>query len=397
MEAPLIYRHPLEIPASGAIRGFKWTGPRIPCPQPGIHGDTHPMTWAADSEIYMSAGDPNFAYFDGLPRHVPWPEAFEKPDLYPHMGGLDVEKLTGYGASFRIEQINTMPGLMGPGGNGAKPSGMISVDGSLYLAAQNLLGKKPSPHRANCQHGSDATVLRSDDYGKTWVPDIQTGLAEMEAHFYDRKNWKWINPPEERMEWRGWRPMFPGAAFGGPTFIQFGQDNREALDDYVYAVSGDQWDNGSELRLGRVPKNRILEIDAWRFAVPRDDEVEWVERLEQSRPVLTLEGHLSLPEMVYLPALKRYLLLTWGLHRDFHTGAGSELTILESDQPWGPFRRVYYEEVWETVEVCPYCPRIPLKWFDPASLSGWLLHSGNWHSPEPNYKPHVKPFRLEID
>jgi hypothetical protein len=85
------------------------------------------MTWAADDELYMATGDPNFAYFDGLPRHVSWQEAFDKPDLYPHMGGVDVEKITGYGSDFSIEQVNTMPGLIGPDGNGAKPSGMVSV------------------------------------------------------------------------------------------------------------------------------------------------------------------------------------------------------------------------------------------------------------------------------
>ena len=389
------YTHPLEIPRSKALSGLRWTAERSPCPVDGIHGDTHPMTWAADGETYMSAGDPNWVLVDGKPRGMTWREAFDLPEVYPHMGGVDVEKLTGYGAAFGIEQVNTMPGLIGPGGNGAKPSGMISVRGSLYLAVQNLLGKKDPPHREKSQHGSDATILRSDDYGQTWYPDIQTGLAEMEARFYDRRAMKWTNPPAERAEWNGWRPMFPGAKFGGPSFIQYGLDNRDAVDGYVYAVSGDQWDNGRELRLGRVPAEAILDVRAWQFAnLQPDGAVQWVERLEDSQPVLSIDGHISLPEMVYLPVLGRYLLLTWGLHKDFDVKEGSELTVLEAEQPWGPFRLVYYEETWDSVPVCPYCPRIPLKWFDPGSLSGWLLHSGNWHSPEPNYKPHVRPFRL---
>jgi len=345
----------------------------------------------------MSAGDPNWIMENGKPRHMPWTEAFDKPDIYPHMGGVDVEELTGYGVDFGVRQINSMPGLIGPGGLGAKPSGMISVKGSLYLAVQNLLGNKPSPHREKSQHGSDATILRSDDYGETWHPDIQTGLAEMEAQFYDRRDWKWRNPPEERDGWKGWKPMFPGPWFGGPSFVQYGKDNAEAVDGYVYAISGDQWDNGSQLRLGRVPQDRILEIAAWEFASVSDDgAVAWVKTLEESRPVLTIDGHISLPEMVYLPALGRYLLLTWGLHKDFDVSGGSELTVLEAEQPWGPFRLVVYEEIWDQKEVCPYCPRIPIKWFDPQTLSGWLLHSGNWHSPEPYYKPHIRPFRLEI-
>lgn len=393
----MYYKHPLDIPKSELITGLRWTGERVPCPVAGIHGDTHPMAWGADNEIYMSAGDPNWAIVDGKPTGVTWNDAFDKPELYPHIGGVDVEKLIGFGAEFGIEQLNTMPGLMGPGGLGAKPSGMISFKGSLYLAVQNLLGGKPPRWGESSQHGSDATILKSDDFGKTWTPDIQAILTDMESKLYDRKGWKWQTPPEEREGWNGWKPMFPGALFGGPSFVQFGQDNRDAVDEYVYAVSGDQWDNGSELRVGRVSQDRIQKVDAWEWAVPGDDGiVVWTAELADSKPVLTIDRHLGLPEMVYLPGIKRYLLLTWALHKDFHTEAGSELTVLESENPWGPFRLVHYEEMWDSVEVCPYCPRIPLKWFDESTLSGWLLHSGNWFSPEPHYKPHVRPFELVL-
>jgi len=389
----MIYQHPLEIPKSMKLSGLKWNSERRACPTEGIHGDTHPMTWAADDQVYMSAGDPNFAFLDGRLRHVPWSEAFDKPELYPHMGGVDVEKLTGYGEAFSIEQINTMPGLMGPGGLGAKPSGMLSLKGSLYLAVQNLLGNKPPAHKEKSQHGTDATILRSDDYGNSWYPDIQSGLAEMEAQYYDRRNMKWLIPPEERVGWKDWKPMFPGSLFGGPSFIQYGRDSADAVDEYVYAISGDQWDNGSELRLGRVPQDRILERESWEWAIVEGDSVHWTGNLEVSKPILTLEGHLGLPEMVYLPGIRHYLLLTWGLHQDFQVEKGSELTILEAEQPWGPFRLVYYEEIWDSIAVCPYCPRVPLKWFDEKTLSGWLLHSGNWHTVH-HYKPHVRSFIL---
>ena len=60
-------------------------------------------------------------------------------------------------------------------------------------------------------------------------------------------------------------------------------------------------------------------------------------------PYWEIPGHIGLPEMVYLPSLKKYLLLTWGLHTNFRTPTGSELTILESDKPWGPFFLVQYD------------------------------------------------------
>jgi hypothetical protein len=204
---------------------------------------------------------------------------------------------------------------------------------------------------------------------------------------------KWLNPPEERTKWKDWQPMFPGPKFGGPSFIQFGRGHAGAIDGYVYAISSDQWDNGSELRLGRVAHDHILDLDRWEWAViDQQNRVNWTTVLDDSEPVLTLNGHLGLPEMLYLPGIDRYLLLTWGLHRDFHVEEGSELTLLEAENPCGPFHLVYYEEIWDSIEVCPYCPRIPLKWFDPEKLSGWLFHSGNWHTVN-YYKPHVRPFR----
>lgn len=392
-----MYNHPLQIPRSSLITGLEWTSPRTSCPMPGMHGDTHPMAWADDDEIYMSAGDPNWAVIDGVRRSVLWNESVPKPEIYPHVGGLDVEKLTGYGAEFGVEQVNTMPGFMGPGGFGAKPSGMICVKGSLYLAAQNLLGKKPAPRGENSQHGSDATIIRSDDYGKSWYPDIEPILTDFENALYDRVTWTWANPPEERTSWKGWTPMFPGPLFGGPTFIQYGRNNEQAIDEYIYAISGDQWDNGSELRVGRVHQDHIIERDAWTWAnVSNDGTVSWVTSPELAEPVLSIHKHIGLPEMFYLPSLQRYVLLTWGLHKDFHTEKGSELTVLDSPNPWGPFTLVHYEEIWDQVDICPYTPRVPLKWFDEANLSGWMLYSGNWFAPEPWYKPHVRPFQLKL-
>ena len=195
--------------------------------------------------------------------------------------------------------------------------------------------------------------------------------------------------------------MYPGADFGGPSFVQFGKNNQDAVDGYVYAVSSDQWDNGQYLRLGRVPKDSIMNRDKWEFYSAGN----WVKNLDGSTPILDIEGHIGLPEMVYIPALKKYILLTWGLHNDFYTMTGSELTILESDNMWGPFSLVHYEWIWDKRELCAYTPRIPLKWFDQNALEGYLLHSGNWGysaldgswiSFAEYYRPHVRKFKFTL-
>jgi len=128
--------HPLK--SSDVITQFQWLTVQIAYPPPGpgedakllgplkqyfekagyqIHGDTYPMTWADDDEIYASAGDPNWG---------------GKND------GLDIEKFTGTPPHYTITRVNRMSDYVGYGGSGVKPSGMICVKGVLYLAFQNL-------------------------------------------------------------------------------------------------------------------------------------------------------------------------------------------------------------------------------------------------------------------
>ena len=357
-------KHPNDLPQSDVIGGLEWLGPRIAYPVEMVRGDTFPLTWAADGEIYASAGDPLWGEgfsFDAQKRND------------PRFHGLDVEKISGVPPNHRIEKVNEMLDYVGWGGEGPKPSGMISVGGVLYLAAQNLLGKKPPAHGEKSQHGSDAFIVASRDFGATWSPSV--------AEYVKRG------------------PMFPGATFGGPTFVQFGRD-QAAPGGFVYAVSGDQWDNGSNLRVGRVRAESILESSSWEFvaSIDKSNRPRWSRRLDDAAPVLTLDRNLSLPEMVHLAGLGRYLLLTWRLHGDFSPDDGTRLIVLESPEPWGPFRRVHLDEMWDNRDSTSYCPRVPLKWFDPDGIgtgAGWLLYSGSWGPQHrPFYRAHVRKFRL---
>ena len=352
------------------IKKIEWTGPRFTFPslKPGdelydyaksnpfynqgraILGDTYPMTWAADGNTYVSCGDSN------------WGKKFD---------GLDIERFEGDPLNYKIKKVNEMRGYTGGGGDGVKPCGMISVKGVLYLAFQNLLRNKPPVYGSCSQHGSDAMIVSSRDFGKTWTPDIKK-IKE---------------------------PMFPGSAFGGPAFINSGKDNKNARDNYVYAVSGDQWDNGSNLRLGRVPKDKIASRESWEFVtgITRDNRAEWSRDLKKAVSVLFSDRKISLPDMVYIAPLKRYLLLTWSLHLDFDPDFGSALYIYESPEPWGPFTLVHYEKMWEEKVVNPYCPRIPLKWMSKDGLNGWLQFSGNWAPNSQYYRSHIRPFKITLN
>lgn len=399
------YMHPTQIPRSKDIPSLEWIGPLVSREPENYMGDSYPVAWADDDALYVSAGDPNFLFIDGKPTLNRVFTKQQQEEGYDKYTGLTVDKITGNGDTFTISRVNDMTGYIGWGGRGPKPTGMICVDGVLYLAVQNLLGFKPPRYGCKSQHASDATILKSEDYGKTWSPYLDDMLLTMEQEMavrnavvkdHDGNSHYWITPPEQRATYKGWAPMFPGNLFGGPTFIQFGKNNEAAVDDYVYAVSGDQWDNGTELRLGRVHKAYIQEKDHWEFAVVEDGRVSWEKELIYSTPVLSVSGHISAPDMVYLPSIGKYLLATWGLHSDFNANDGSELTILEADHPWGPFSLVHYEWMWYKEEAGFYCPKIPLKWFDEETMTGHLLMSGNWISYDEYYHAHTMRFRLNV-
>jgi len=399
------YLHPTEVPRSKTFGAIEWEGERIKVNNHIIKGDTYPMTWADNDNIYTGVGDPLWCEIDGIAynSHNENFKPYEKEYLYK-IYGLSFERITGAAESFLVDRIDDMPGYIGWGGHGPKPCGVTSVNGIIYYAVQNLLGWKPPRHGINSQHGSDATIIKSDDYGKTWTPELNDTLRSFYTENFI-ENEDGLNDPdkmwklsiEERHKINDWYPMFSGNLFGGPSFVQFGKDNSTAVNDYIYAVSADQWDNGSEIRLGRVKNDKILCRKEWEFAIPaKDGNVEWTNSLHRSSPIISIERHLSLPEMVYLPSVKKYILATWALYKDFNPNMGSELTILEADNPWGPFSLVHYEWMWFKQEMGCYCPRIPLKWFDEKNMSGYILHSGIWDQPGcfEYYMPQLRKFKL---
>jgi hypothetical protein len=341
-----------RLPKSDLISSIEWLGERASYPEVEIKGDTYPMTWADDDGLYVSAGDPH------------WGES---------RSGLDVEKFVGGPTDYRIEKVNPMPDYLGWGGDGPKPSGMICVEGVLYLAFQNMLRTRRPPHSLTSQHGSDAQIVYSTNKGRFWVPTLGNIAA----------------------------PMFAGHKFGGPAFVNSGRNNADARDGFVYAISGDQWDNGSNLRLGRVPADRIVDRHAWQFvcAFGPGGEPAWSWDLDESIPVLSLHRWIGLPELVYLAGIERYLLLTWRLHQDFSPDHGTDLLIFEAPEPWGPFSLVHFEEYWEGKAVNPYCPRIPLKWMEDDGVTGWLQFSGSWGPAGQEagyYRSNLRPFRLKL-
>ena len=73
-----------HLPRSSHIAGIEWLGERVSYPDLAVKGDTFPMTWAEDDEIYTAAGDPL------------WGES---------TSGLDVERFSGMSPEYTIATI----------------------------------------------------------------------------------------------------------------------------------------------------------------------------------------------------------------------------------------------------------------------------------------------------
>ena len=61
-----------------------------------------------------------------------------------------------------------------------------------------------------------------------------------------------------------------------------------------------------------MPKDRIQGASAWEWArsfEPMGEPI-WTRQLSESVPVLTRDRKISLPDMVYIRSIRRYLLLT---------------------------------------------------------------------------------------
>src|SRR5262249_29735692 len=108
---------------------------------------------------------------------------------------------------------------LGEGAASKKASGILCVEGVLYLGARNA---------------GNAQLAWSKDHGKTW-------------------------------QWADWKFT---TSFGCPTFLNFGKNYAGAHDEFVYVYShdaGSAYRPADRMVLARVPKRNIKARAAYEF------------------------------------------------------------------------------------------------------------------------------------
>jgi len=272
------------------------------------NGDTWDPFWADDGALYSFN-------CDGRGFGV------KRQNLaFNGFGGDALDSLTG-------RQINPMAeygpsGQRGPDHATWKACGQECIDGVFYaFVARNVYGRE-SHDPLMRQTALNSSLIKSYDRGKTWTRTAAENYA---------------------------RPMWPGERFGAPFFVHYGQNGGHVVADgaseYVYAVATNGfWNDGDYLVLGRVPRRELPRLDPadWQYYRGGDgmDAANWTSSVYEASPILARPAKCGQTPITYVPALGRYLLLSWynpellpkwfqpiEMRYDFYT----------AEHPWGPW------------------------------------------------------------
>jgi hypothetical protein len=264
-------------------------------------------------------------------------------------------------AHLSVSTVNCMTSY-GPKGGGKSPDGcswktggITRIGHTIYLAvARQLHGCSIGQQANGLQPSRDASIIKSTDGGRTWTNSWGVTSADGAAP-------AWLSRRHR------YQATFP-ASFSAPFFIQYGPGNTQTVDGgdrYLYAVSTDGYAyNGNYLHLARVPLNRVQRARSWQYyhgAVGGAGH-NWTSSAVGATRVLHARHALSQPAIQYVPALKRYVMLTFSFTRarpDFPNRAETPYTAFHfytAPKPWGPWTKVFehtgQRSLWCTASPC---------------------------------------------
>jgi hypothetical protein len=279
-----------------------------------LDSDNWPITWGDDDAQYASYGD-GWGFDPRTERKL----------------GLGFARITGPPDRFRGVNLRSSGERLGGGATSPKASGILMVDGVLYLWVRNV---------------GNSQLLWSKDRGRNWESGFKLQTS-----------------------------------FGSPTFLNFGRDYRGSRDDFVYTYSQDgpsAYESDNRLALARVPKRSIANRAAWEFFENLDENgrAVWTSDIARSGPVFTYPGNCRRSDVVYNPGIKRYLLA-------LAYNAAGDWGIFDAAEPWGPWTTVFHNDAstsgardnqWGIPGTHSY--RLPAKWISPDGLTMTLIFSG---------------------
>ncbi len=303
--------NPASYPPSPVIQSIEWA------PQPAIvrkakGSDNWPLTWADDDHLYTAYGDGN---------------GFEP--FTPEKLSLGFARVNGPAAEFTGENVRSVSlEQRGEGKDGKKASGILMVDGILYLWTRNA---------------ANAQLAWSTDHGKTWT-------------------------------WSDWKFT---TSFGCPTFLNFGKNYAGARDGFVYVYSHDSdsaYEPADRFVLARAPKDQIRARQAYQFFRQLDAAGQpiWTSDIKERGAVFSQPGMCYRSAITYNAGLRRYLWCQTLPGGDARFRGG--FAIYDAPNPWGPWSTVLDANPWD---VGPgETSSFPTKWMSADGLTLHLVFSG---------------------
>jgi hypothetical protein len=304
----------------------------------------------------------------------------------------------GPSANFAIQQlsntlttttgtnINTMQpwgpwATAGSDGFSFKAGGIISVHGTLYVAANRATNSAPgAPHYQYMLQNMQ--LIKSTDHGAIFTPLPPAGTA---APYNNTQT-----PPPTTT------PTFSGYKMGNADFLQYGKDyagvgstagaKPDNADTYVYAYSTEgPYNNANSVYLSRVLISAIGNQSAsdWTFyqggngTLDGNQPASWSSTWPPATAVIT--GSFDLGASVgtqYFPTLGCYVRINWWYPS---AKAGTALDTTQSTwqgwaapQPWGPWAMIGAAKQWNAVNPTP-----GVGLFSPHIMPASLAPSGN--------------------
>lgn len=302
-------------PPSPVIRELQWAPPEEII-RLARGSDNWPITWGDDDQLYTAYGD-GWGFEPRVPKKL-------------SLGLAVVRGMppTIEGANIRSESVEQY----GDGSRGKKASGMLMVDGVLYMLVRNA---------------GNAQLAFSRDRGRSW-------------------------------EWADWKFT---VSFGCPVFLNFGPNYAGARDDYVYIYSPDSdsaYTPADRMILARVGKDALLKQEAYEYFVGLDPtgQPRWSRDIHQRGAVFVHAGRCGRSGITYNPALKRYIWYQVYPQSDhpegprFSGGCG----VFDAPEPWGPWTTVFHTDRWDVGPGESGC--FPTKWMSTDGREMWLVFSG---------------------
>jgi hypothetical protein len=189
--------------------------------------------------------------------------------------------------------------------------------------------------------------------------------------------------------------MFRDYIFTTVFFLDYGKDNENAIDEYVYAYGidnnwRDSFNNAvqdpTELFLARVPKTYIQDRAKWEFYTgDLKGKASWSSKIEDKKAVLKDERRvyskvlkaveeihdmtvISQGSVVYNKQLDRYIYTSW-----------TEYTFefYEATSPWGPWKKFVTKDFgaypWTKAKHGGYATVIPSKFISSDGNDMWIV------------------------